>query len=103
MLTAGPSPISDHLDSPTGAGSANYTGSIFGGLRGYARQTPEGRTLHSLTEMRLTEVAEDNHGDQSSGIEMCEPVIHPTFEARYFFKREIQNRDAWSRDLRCAR
>ena len=32
-------------------------------------------------------------------MELREPVIHPTYEARYFSKREEGNRDKWSRDL----
>ena len=41
----------------------------------------------------------DTHGDQSAGVELRPPVIHPTFEARYFFKKEMEKRDEWSRDL----
>ena len=71
----------------------------FGGLRGTALQKPEPRTLHTLTELKLDELDTDTHGDQSAGVELREPVIHPTHEARYFFKKDIDNRDHWSRDL----
>jgi hypothetical protein len=60
---------------------------------------PEARWLHTLTELRLEQLAVDLHGDQSAALHLQAPVIHPTYEARYFFKKHIADRDHWSRDL----